>query len=120
HANHDGNFLSHGGGGFDHALRDDIAAENSTKDVDQHCLHGFVRKQDAKRVADLFDIGSSAGIQKIRRTAARELHDIHGRHRESSAVHQAGDVAVELDVGQAETRGFHFQGVFLVQIAQLL
>ena len=57
--------------------------------------------------------------RKLAGTAARVLDDVHGGHRQARAVHHAADVAVELDVVQAELRGFHFERILFVQIAQL-
>ena len=56
--------------------------------------------------------------RKLAGTAAGVLDDVHGGHGEARAVHHAGDGAVQLDVVQAELRGFHFQRVFFVQVAQ--
>ena len=46
------------------------------------------------------------------------LDDVHRGHREAGAVDEAGDIAVEGDVGEAELRGFDFLGVFLVEVAE--
>ena len=46
------------------------------------------------------------------------LDDVHRGHREAGAVDEAGDVAVEGDVGEAELRGFDLLGVFLVEVAE--
>src|SRR6185295_6394564 len=92
---------------------------NSAEYVDEYGFHRLVGKQDAKCILDLFDVGASAGVQKIGRTSTGELYDIHGGHRQARAVHQAGDVAIQFDVGQPEAGSLHFQGIFLVQIAQL-
>ena len=75
-------------------------------------------KQDAERVLHLLGIRAAADIEEVRRTAAGVLDDVHRRHRQARAVHHAGDVAVELDVVQAELRGFDFERIFFVQIAQ--
>src|ERR1700712_894950 len=44
--------------------------------------------------------GRPADVEEVRRTAAVVLHEIHRRHRETGAVHDAADVAVELDERQ--------------------
>ena len=79
----------------------------------------LIGKQNAERILDLFGVGAAAHIQKIRGTAAGVLDDVHGGHRQARAVHHAGHVAVQLDVVQAEPRGFHFQRILFVQVAQL-
>ena len=58
--------------------------------------------------------------RKFAGTAAGQLDDVHRRHRQTGAVDHAGDVAVELDVVQAEFAGFDLQRLFFVQIAQFL
>lgn len=46
------------------------------------------------------------------------LDDVHRGHREAGAVDEAGDVAVEGDVGEAELRGLDFLGVLFVEVAE--
>ena len=50
---------------------------------------------------------AAADIQKVRGLRAIELDDIHGRHGEAGAVHEAADIAVELHVGEIVARGQH-------------
>jgi serine/threonine protein kinase len=67
-------------------------------------LHVLVRHQDLERVADLLGRGAAAHVQEDRGLAARDLDDVHRRHREAGAVHHAADGAVEADVVQRELR----------------
>ena len=55
--------------------------------------------------------------RKFAGAAAVELDGVHGRHGEPGAVHQAADVAVELDVVQVELRRLDLRRVLLVQVA---
>ena len=118
HAHHDGNFDFQFARGGNHAVGQCVAAQNAAEDVDEHGFDARVGKQDAERILDLFGVCSAADIKEVRRLSAGVFDDVHGGHREARAVHHAGDVAVELDVVQAEARGFHFQRIFFVQIAQ--
>ena len=77
-------------------------ADDAAEDVDQHGLHLRVGEQDAERVRDLLLRGAAADVEEVRRLAAVELDDVHGRHRQAGAVDHAADVAVELDVVEAE------------------
>ena len=101
-----------------HSGSQHVAAQDAAEDIDQHRLHGFVRQQDAESVLDLLRVGAAADVQEIRRTSARVLNDVHGAHRQTRAVHHAGDVAVQLDVVQAELGGFDFQRILFVQVAK--
>src|SRR5579872_2643676 len=65
HADHDRNRLGHRAGCLHHALRHDIAAQDSAEDIDEYRLHGFIGKQDAERIANLFDIGAAAASRKF-------------------------------------------------------
>ncbi len=80
----------------------------------------LVAEQDFKRVRDLLLVGATAHVEEVRRHAARELDDVHGRHGQPGAVHHAADVAVELDVIQSVLAGFNLERVFLGDVAQLL
>ena len=102
-----------------HAGGQRVAAQDAAENIDQHCLHIRIGKQNAECVLDLFGVGAATDIQEIRRTAAGELDDVHGGHRQAGAVHHAGDVAIELDVVQAELGRFHFERIFFVEIAQV-
>ena len=64
-------------------------------------------------------VGAAADVEEVGRLAAVELDDVHRRHRQAGAVDQAADVAVELDVVEAELAGLDLERVFLVEVAQL-
>ena len=61
---------------------------------------------------------AAADVQEIRRLPAVQLDQVHGRHRETRAVHHAGDVAVERDVVQVVLAGLALHRIFLASIAQ--
>ena len=69
---------------------------------------------------DLFLARAAAHVEEVCRAAAEMLDDVHRGHRQAGAVDEAGDVAVELDVIEAELAGLDFQRRFLVQIAHRL
>src|SRR5690606_30116132 len=79
--------------------------------------HAVVLEHDLEGFGDLFSGCAAADVQEVGRLAAEQLDGVHGRHGQTSAVDQAADVAVELDVGQIEFAGFDFGGVFFVQVA---
>ena len=60
-------------------------------------LHARIGGDDAERVDDLLRIRRAADVEEVGRLAAVVLHEVHRRHREAGAVHDAADVAVELD-----------------------
>ena len=101
-----------------HAVRQRVAAQNAAEDVDQHGFDAGVGQQNAKGVLDLLGVGAAADVEEVGGLAACIFNDVHGGHGETCAVHHAGDVAIELDVVQAEARGFHFERIFFIQIAQ--
>ncbi len=96
-----------------------VAAQNAAEDIDEHGLHALVGEQNAEGVLHLIGIGAAADVEKVGGAAAGVFDDVHGGHGETRAVHHAGDVAIELDVVEAEFRGFHFERIFFVQIAEL-
>ena len=66
-----------------------------------------VLKDDLKSGRDLFLAGATPDIEKISRLAAKMLDDVHRRHRQASAIDQAGDIALELDVIKAVFAGLN-------------
>src|SRR5260370_8837201 len=70
-------------------------------------------------MANLLAVGAPAHVQEVGRRAAGILDNVHRRHGQPGAVHQAGDVPVQLDVVQAVLGGLDFQRVFFVDVAQL-
>ena len=54
-------------------------------------LHVGIAQQNAKCIFHLFFRSAAAYIQKVRRTSATQLDDVHRSHREARAVHHAGD-----------------------------
>ena len=105
-------------GGND-ALRQHVAAQDAAEDVDQHGLDVLVGHQDAERVLDLLGVGAAADVEEVGRLAARQLDDVHRRHRQAGAVDHAADVAVEPDVVQRELRGLDLERILFGDVAQL-
>src|SRR5581483_5576458 len=91
--------LAHGG---DNAGGDDVAIHDAAENIHQYSLHIRVAQYDAESGRDLFLARATADIKEVGRTAAEMLDDVHRGHRETGAIDQAGDVAIELDVIQVE------------------
>ena len=106
--------------GGNHALRQHVAAQDAAEDVDQHGLDVLVGHQDAERVLDLLGVGAAADIEEVGRLAARQLDDVHRRHRQAGAVDHAADVAVEPDVVERELRRLDLERILLADVAQIL
>ena len=92
-----------------------VAAQDAAEDVDEHRLHVLVRHQDLERVADLLGVGAAADVEEVRRLAARQLDDVHRRHRQAGAVDHAADVAVEADVVERELRRLDLERVLFAR-----
>ena len=71
-----------------------------------------------ERVDDLLRIRRAADVEEVRRLAAVVLHEIHRRHREAGAVHDAADVAVELDEREVRVARLHFARLLGALVAQ--
>src|SRR5207247_401378 len=101
---------------FDDTGSNDIASYDSAKDINKDRLHVLVREKNAKCVLHLLGRRAATDVEEVRRTAARKLDDVHRAHRQTGAIHHASDIALELDVVQAELAGFDFHRVFFVEI----
>src|SRR5690606_14425467 len=86
-------------------------------DVDQDRLHAFVLQHDLEGFGDLLGRSAAAYVQEVGGLATEQLDGVHGGHGQAGAIHQAADVAVELDVGQVELAGFDFGGIFFIEVA---
>jgi hypothetical protein len=69
---------------------------------------------------DLLLVGAAADVEEVGRLAARQLDDVHRRHRQAGAVDHAADVAIELDVVERELRRLDLERVLFAEVAQLL
>ena len=103
-----------------HALGDHVAAHDAAEDVDQDAFDVRVRQDDLERRGHPLLGGAAAHIEEVRRRRAIQLDDVHRRHRQSGAVHQAADVAVQRHVIQVVLGGFEFLRILLALVAQLL
>ena len=86
HPNDDGHRhaeIAHRG---NHPFGEHVAAQDAAEDVDEHRLDALVRHQDAERVLDLFGVGAAADVEEVRRLAARQLDDVHRRHRQAAPL----------------------------------
>src|SRR5690606_27807186 len=101
----------------DHAFGDHVATHDAAEDVHQNRLHIGILQHDLEGFGHLLGRGATADVQEVGRFAAEQLDGVHSGHRQTRAVHQAADVAVQLNIGKVELAGFDLCGVFLVQIA---
>ncbi len=67
----------------DDAFGEHVAAQDAAEDVDQDGLDALVGHQDLEGVPDLLGVGAAADVEEVRRLAARQLDDVHRRHREA-------------------------------------
>ncbi len=107
---------SDGFGGVDDALGDDVAAHDSSEDVDEDAVDGVVGEDDAEGFGDGFFGCGTSDIEEVGGFAVEEFDGVHGCHGESGAVDEATDVAVEGDVGHSELVCFDFAWVFVVWV----
>src|SRR5919109_5067388 len=103
---------------LDNALRKYVTAHDTAEDVNEHAAHARVSQEDAERLSDLFLVGASANVEEIRRFAAAEFDNIHGRHCQSRAVDHTGDIAVQRDIGKIVLARLDFTRIFFVEITQ--
>src|SRR5579863_8929779 len=52
--------------GFDHACCQRVDTQDAAENIDQHCLHALVAQQDFKGMRNLFGVGASAHVEKVR------------------------------------------------------
>ena len=77
-----------------------------------------VGENDLESFGDLLLGGAAADIEEIRRLAASELDDVHGRHGKTRAIDHAADGAVELHIGKPEPLSLDLGRLLLIEIAQ--
>src|SRR5687768_13140377 len=107
-------------GGFDDAGGDDVAIHDAAEDVDENSFYVRIAQDDFEGGGNLFFARAAANVEKVRGAAAVMLDYIHGRHGQASAVDEAGDVTVELDVIETKFAGLDFERRFFGQVAHLL
>ena len=78
-----------------------VAAGDATEDVDQERLHLVVGQEHLERGDHVVGLRAAAGVEEVRRAAARQGDHVERAHDEAGAVAEDADVAVELDVGDA-------------------
>jgi len=67
-------------GRADNALGDDVTAHDAAEDVDKDALHILVGENDLEGFGDTLGGGATTDIEEVRRRAALQLDDVHGRH----------------------------------------
>ncbi len=76
-----------------------------------------IRQNQLERRRDALLGGAAAHIQEIRRLAAVQLNQVHGRHGQAGAIHHAGDIAVERHIVEFVLRRLALHGILLRVIA---
>ena len=112
-ADHQGDLHLHLFDRLDDTLGDPVAAVDTGKDVDQNGFDSFIRKHQIKRLGDTLGAGAAADIEEVGGFTTGMFDHVHGRHRQTGAVDDAADVAVEPDVTQATVGGVTLALVFL-------
>ena len=82
-------------------LGDFLALGDATEDVDEDRSHRRVVVDDLQRVRHHLRVRAAADVEEVRRLAADLVDDVARRHRESGAVCDDADRAVEPDVLEA-------------------
>src|SRR6185437_4582498 len=118
-ADDDGHLHAHVLDGVDHAIGDEIAADDAAEDVDQHRANLRIREDELERRGHPLAGRTAADVEEVGRLAAVQLDQIHGRHREARAVDHACDVTVQRDVVELVLAGAALHRIFLGRIAKL-
>src|ERR1700722_20693390 len=75
----------------DNTLGNDVAAHDSTENVDENAFHVRIGSDDFERCGDFVLGGAPANVEKVRRTFPIELDDVHRRHGEAGPVNHAAN-----------------------------
>jgi hypothetical protein len=67
--------------GIDDAIGDQVAAHDAAEDVDQDRAHLWIGQDQLKRRGHAIAGRTAADVEKVRRPAAVQLDQVHGRHR---------------------------------------
>src|SRR5690606_37676211 len=106
HADHERDAQIYRLASADHAFGNDVATHDAAKDIDKNRLYTFVLEHDLKGFGHFFSRSAAAHIQEVGWLAAEQLDGVHGSHRQTRPVHQAANVAVQLNISQIEFAGF--------------
>jgi hypothetical protein len=94
-----------------------IAFHDAAENVDKYRFQIRILEHDFEGLGHLLGGGTAAHIEKVGGTSTIKLGDVHGRHRQTCAVDQTSNVAIERNVIEIEFRGLDFRRVFFVEIA---
>src|SRR5438067_8533061 len=106
-------------GGRNDASGENVAAQDSAKNIDEDGFDFRIAHQNAESVLDLFGGSAAANIEEIRGRAASILDDVHGGHGKTSAVDHASDAAIDLHALEAVLGGFDFHTLLFIELANL-
>ena len=81
-------------------------------------MYLIVRLHDAEGLGDFLHRGIAPHVQEIGRLAAVKLDDVHRGHGQAGAIHHAGHIAPQIDVGESRFRRGAFLRVFLALVPQ--
>ncbi len=86
---------------LDHAFRHHVRPRERTAEIDQQTLHARVRQHEFERRFCLC-VAFAADLHEVGRLAAEVADRVHRRHRQTRAIGQHADVAVQFDVLEVE------------------
>lgn len=95
--------------GVDNGLRQLVAAENATKDIDEDGLHLLVCLEQLEGLNQCLALCAATYIQEVSGLAAILGKDVHRSHCKPGTVNEATDVAADVDVVEVVLLGFSFE-----------
>ena len=90
------------------------------KMLNSTALTASLARISSHRLLDLLRVRAAAGVEEVRRRAARLGDHVERRHDQAGAVAEDADVAVELDVLDALLLGAALDRVFVLGVRELL
>src|SRR5690606_27239761 len=100
----------------DDAFRNHVTAHDAAEDIDQNRFHIGVGEDDLEGFGHTLLGGATAHVEEVGRAATVQLHDVHGTHGQTYAVHHAADVAIQCDIVQFPLGGQRFTGIILAWV----
>ena len=104
---------------LDETLGNSVAANDTTKDVDEDSSNLRIRGDEVESLTNGLGCSTASNIEEVSRRTTVKLNDIHSGHGESGTVDEAADITVELDEVEANLGSLDLVGVLLGDVPPL-
>jgi len=100
-------------GSVQYRLGENVALEDSSKNIDEDSFNLLVVVQELDGLGHLLSVGATTNIKKVGWLSSVQFDNIHGGHGKTGSIDEAADVSSDMNVVEVVFLSMHLSWVLL-------